>query len=86
MTLYELRQKEVINCCDGHKIGYVCDVEIDIQCCKVKGFIIPGPCKLYGFLGREKEYVIPCECVRRIGTDVILIEVNLEETIRECEY
>ena len=31
MRLCELREKEVINICDGEKLGNVCDIDFDIK-------------------------------------------------------
>lgn len=85
MTIYKIRQKEVINCRDGQKLGYICDVEIDLKCYTVTAFIIPGPCKICGIIGRDKEYVIPIRCVKQIGEDVVLVDVDLEKIVRKCK-
>lgn len=70
----DLRCKEVINICDGCRLGYVCDVEIDLICGKVIAIIVPGPCRFFGLFGREEDYVIPWEAIRRFGDDIILID------------
>ena len=70
----DLRCKEVINICDGCRLGYVCDVEIDLVCGKVIAIIVPGPCRFFGLFGREEDYVIPWEAIRRFGDDIILID------------
>ena len=31
---------------------------------------------MLGLLGREDDYVLPWECIRRIGDDIILIDVE----------
>ena len=38
------------------RIGFVSDIELDP--CKgcIEAIIVPGPCKLWGILGREQEY------------------------------
>jgi len=74
----ELRYKEVINVCDGMRLGYVYDAAIDQLTGKVVAIIVPGPCRYFGLFGREDDYVIPWECIRRIGDDIILIEVSGE--------
>ena len=74
----ELRCKEVINVCDGMRLGFVYDAAIDQLTGKVAAIIVPGPCRYFGLFGREDDYVIPWECIRRIGDDIILIEVSGE--------
>lgn len=86
MRICDLRQKEVINCCDGNRLGFVCDVIIDMCDFCISHIIIPGPAKVWGMLGREFEYVIPICCIKRIGKDVILVEVEEKKHIVKCEF
>ncbi len=86
MRLYELRQKEVINEEDCRVLGYVADIEFDPMCGKILALIVPGPCKWWGILGRELEYVIPFRCVRQIGADIILVCVRVEDVLVKCKY
>lgn len=72
-----LKCKEVINVCDGGRLGYVSDVEVDCKCGRICAIIVPGPCKYFG-LGRHEDYVIPWQCIRQIGDDIILIDGNLD--------
>ncbi len=86
MRLCELKNKEVINICDCQKLGPVYDVEIDFCCCKVTHIIVLGPCKLWGILGRENEYVIDVRHVKQVGHDIILVDIKVEDCIRKCTY
>lgn len=86
MRICDLKQKEVINICDGARLGPVCDVEIDISQARITHIIIAGPYKLFGVLGRENEYIVDVCCIHQIGEDVILVEVNLEQCIHKCKY
>ena len=72
----DLRYKEVINVRDGLRLGYVCDVVLNISTGCVLAIVVPGPCRFFGLLGRDDDYVIPWECIRKIGDDIILIEIN----------
>ena len=60
-----LRRKEVINICDGCRLGYVGDVEICIPEGSVKGIVVFGPCRFFGLFGRGEDYYIPWECIQR---------------------
>ncbi|MBQ3534122.1 MAG: YlmC/YmxH family sporulation protein [Clostridia bacterium] len=69
-----LRRKEVINICDGSRLGCVGDVEIRLPEGEVKALIVFGPCRFFGLFGRGEDYYIPWECIRRFGEDIILID------------
>ena len=69
----DLRCKEVINIHNGHRLGFVCDVLINVATGQVVALIVPGPCRFFGVFGREDDIVIPWECIKRIGDDLILI-------------
>ena len=70
----DLRCKEVINLCDGTRLGYVGDVELDLVCGNVTALVVPGRCRFFGLFGRGEEYCIPWECIKQIGDDIILID------------
>ena len=72
----ELRCREVINICDGMRLGYVCDVVVNIDLGQIVAIVVPGPCKFFGIFGREDDYVIPWDCIRRIGDDIVLVEIS----------
>ncbi|MCI5899059.1 MAG: YlmC/YmxH family sporulation protein [Firmicutes bacterium] len=85
MRMCELRQKEVINICSCRSLGCVSDVEIDICTGFVTAIIIPGPGRVCSFLGRDTEFIIPWECIRQIGSDIILVEMEEEKCRKKCE-
>lgn len=70
--LRDLRTKEVINIHNGFRLGYVCDAVLETVDGRIAALIIPGHSK--GLFGREEDYVIPFESIRRIGSDIILVE------------
>ena len=85
LRICELRQKEVINIRDCQRIGYVMDIDMDPVTGRVCQLIVPGQGKICGLFGRDTEYVIGWKCVRQIGADIILVDVCIEEVLRECE-
>lgn len=83
MRLCELREKEVINICDCKRLGCIVDVDIDIKDGRIIAIIIPGPAKICGFLGTDSEFVIPWDCIRKIGPDIILVEIKEEKFLQK---
>lgn len=83
MRLCALQEKQVINVCDCKNLGNVMDIEFDECSGCVESLVVPGPCKLLGVFGREFEYDIPFRCVKGIGADVILVEINEREVRRK---
>ncbi|MEZ4357044.1 MAG: YlmC/YmxH family sporulation protein [Eubacteriales bacterium] len=78
MTRYsKLRQKEVVNCIDGKRLGFICDLLIDQCDGKICAIVVPGPCKFSFFSRGDRDYVIPYKNIRKIGEDVILVELDI---------
>jgi YlmC/YmxH family sporulation protein len=70
----ELRQKEVINLSNAERLGFVSDVEVSLDKAAIEAIVVPGKTKIFTF-GARDEYVIPWEKVKKIGEDVILVEI-----------
>ena len=83
MRICELRDKEVINSCSGRRLGCVVDVEINICTGEVEAIVVPGPGKICGFFGTDCEYVIPFRCIKKIGPDIILVEIQEEKFLQK---
>lgn len=77
----ELRQKEVINICDGARLGFVYDVEVNMQTGNVEAIIVPGSGKFLGVFGKDTDYIIPWERIKKIGDDIILVDFDAK-TVR----
>ena len=73
--LSEIRCKEVINVADGCRLGFAEDFEIDLQDGRLCAILIPGPCRFFGLFGRDCDYVVPFHCIRKIGEDIILVDI-----------
>ncbi|MDO4296221.1 MAG: YlmC/YmxH family sporulation protein [bacterium] len=84
MRICDLRQKEVINAKDCKRLGYVADVDFNIDSGCILAIIVPGPACFCGFLGREKEYVIPFCDIKKIGEDIILVDVAVKDVTEKC--
>ena len=76
MRLSDLRFRDVVTVADGRRLGFISDWEIDAATGRVLAIVVPGSPRALGILGREPDYVIPWEKVKKIGEDVILVEVG----------
>lgn len=83
MRMCELKAREVINICSGRRLGRVADVEINPCSGEVEAIIIPGPGRICGFLGTDSEYIIPFACIRRIGPDMVIVEIQEEKFLQK---
>jgi len=72
----DLKQKEVVNLGDGRRLGFISDVEIDLENGKVDAIVIPGSGRLLGFIGKDSQMVIPWEKIKKIGEDIVLVELD----------
>lgn len=79
MRITELHCKEVICISDGRRLGFITDVEVEIPSGNVLAIVVPGPCRFFGVIGRHDDYVIPWRCIKRIGPDIVLVDIKPEE-------
>ena len=70
----ELKDKEVINLCDGRRLGYISDFIIDLCDGRITAIRVPEDGGCFGFR-RGEEIVIPWGKIQTIGEDAILVEV-----------
>lgn len=75
----DLRCKEVICVCDGRRLGFISDVRIELPEGCITAIIVPGPNRFFGFCGRRDDYVIPWRCIRRMGPDIVLVDIHPED-------
>lgn len=75
-TFSELKCKEVINIHDGARLGNVYDLELDLCTGTVLSIMVPGESRMLGLIKCKDGIVIPfCE-IKKIGEDVILVELR----------
>ena len=75
----QLQCKEVICVTDGRRLGFITDVVVEVPDGQICAIIVPGPCRLFGVLGRQEDFRIPWSCIRRIGPDIVLVDIHPEE-------
>ncbi|MBO8168085.1 MAG: YlmC/YmxH family sporulation protein [Thermoanaerobacteraceae bacterium] len=72
----DLKVRDVINIADGKSLGFIKDIELDLENGRVKALVLPGTGKLRAFFRRNEDMVIGWENIVKIGVDVILVEVQ----------
>ena len=76
VTFSELRCLDVVNICDGKKLGRPMDILFSERAV-VEAIVVPAPGGIMNFVRADKEgYVVPWNRIRRIGDDVILVELQ----------
>ena len=76
MCFSEIRMKEVINICDGRRLGRPIDLVLNDSAC-AEALVVPGPSSFWHFVkGVREGQVVPWNQIRRIGDDVILVELD----------
>ena len=81
----QLRCKEVINLPDGCRLGYTGALVLDPDSGQILALVVPACDKLLGLVPGSGEYVIPWPCIRKIGSDLILVDVCTAEVRRTRE-
>ena len=72
-SFLELKQKQVINICDGKQLGRVCDVVFSFPEGKVQGIVVPGG---KGLRWGRADLFIDLKNVTKIGVDTVLVEIK----------
>lgn len=72
----ELKSKQVVCLKDGCVLGYVSDVELDIDTGELVSIIIFGKPRFFGILGREEDIVISWKNIKVIGSETILVTTD----------
>ena len=78
MTTCELRDKEVVNVCDGVRLGYASDFEFNTFDGRISALIVPRAGGLFGLFSGEA-ITIPWNKIECIGADAILVRLDRAE-------
>ena len=76
MKFTQLQCKEVICISNGQRLGFVSDVVVEVPSGEVKSIVVPCPCKGFGLVGKREDYIIPWNCIQRIGPDIVLVDTE----------
>ncbi|HLV10372.1 MAG TPA: YlmC/YmxH family sporulation protein [Halanaerobiales bacterium] len=75
----ELKLKDVIDINRGKKLGFIDDVELELEKGRIKAFIIPAhQFRLMSFITKKRDIIITWDQIKKIGEDVILVDIREE--------
>ena len=81
MSIKWNKEQNIVKTGEGRwqKFGYIEDLIIDE--CKgcIEALVVPEGGKWCNFFGDGTEYIIPFSCIKRIGPDLILVEIHEEK-------
>ena len=73
----KLKHREVINIRDGRSLGYIEDIEVNLELGTIEGIVIPAERGLFSFFGTKAEdLVVKWDRIRTIGDDVVLVDLG----------
>lgn len=78
VTLRELGGKEIVNLNDGGRLGIIADSDllIDEKTGEINSLLVPDNKSQFKLFAEKKEIEIPWSTIRKIGNDMIIIELD----------
>lgn len=70
----ELRERAVVNLCNGECLGYASELEFNTANATVTALIIPGKRGFFG-MGKEEDLILPWSLVECFGEDTVLVRL-----------
>lgn len=77
--LTHLQCKEVICVSDGRRLGFIEDLEVTVPEGTICAIIVPEAGKFPGLPGKRHDFCIPWSCIRKIGPDIVLVDVKPDD-------
>ena len=77
ITSAQLRQKDVINLCDGTRLGCIIEIEFDTCSGQICSFILSSG-GLFSF-SKDCKVVLPWNRIECIGEDAVLVKISNSE-------
>lgn len=67
VKISELRSRTVINVADGRSLGYIKDIELDLDAGRIKSLILPGKIGFYRFCEEMKTLLLSGSTFLKLG-------------------
>ena len=75
MRISDIMEKEIINVKNGKKLGFITDIDLDVETGKVSSFSITGSSGNFFSRGAEIDTVFWRD-ILRIGCDTIIVSIG----------
>ncbi len=76
MRLSDLQSKNLVNISDGKNIGNIIDAKVNEEDGSIKSLIIEAKGSMFSFLNKDSEVEIFWSDIKKIGEDVILVNIK----------
>lgn len=76
LSFKELSKREVINVTDGKCLGHIIDLTLDFPKGIMTGITVPSKKSIFNCFGFYDRIFIEVYKIKKIGTDVILVDLN----------
>ena len=83
ISFCDLKNKDVINVCDGKNLGQIIDIVFDTCYGKIIGIVVPSCKSLFNFFKSNNDIFIPYNRICKIGQDIILVDIIMQNTYTE---
>ena len=83
-TTISLRKKEIINLCDGSRLGFATEFEFDPACAKILSLMVPRPTGGFLGFGKQEYLFIPWQKIECFGEVTILVRLSAGECEALC--
>lgn len=85
MRLNKLGGKEIVNLNDGGRLGIIADSDlvIDEKTGKILALLVPDISSQFKLFSDRNEIEIPWESIRKIGNDMIIIELDEKNKVKK---
>ncbi len=75
----ELQKKEVIDISNGKRLGFLYDIQVNLESGRIEAFIVPARNRFLSFFWKYEEFVIPFDQITKIGDDIVLFQPKEQE-------
>ena len=82
-SLNELSKKEVISCMDCTRLGFIIDINFQLESAQIISVVVELPSGCFEL--RKNTITIPWDCIKKIGDDLIIADYILPPKLENDE-
>ena len=71
----DFKHKEVININNAQRLGFVQDVNAELESGIITSIVVPGSSKFFNIFSPDHEIVIPWSHINCLGEDIIFVDL-----------